>query len=176
MHELKKIRAASIPRALRKAERYRLLNEPRSAESICRDVLAADANNPEALKILILAITDQFKMRGERIGLRERKEDVESLLGRLSDGYSRHYYKGVMLERWAKGLLGDKIDAQTVHDFLVQAMEAYEAAEQVSDADNQDAELRWNTCVRIIARYGLAGRSDEPVIHREAFDDEVPYR
>jgi hypothetical protein len=33
--DLKPISIASIPRALEKAERYRLLNEPEQAESIC---------------------------------------------------------------------------------------------------------------------------------------------
>jgi len=176
MHELKRITTDSIPRAVKKAERYRLLNEPRSAESICRDVLAVDANNQDAIKTLILAVTDQFTMAGERIGMRDRKADVEALLGRLPDDYSQLYYKGVMLERWAKGLLGAKTDPGTVHEFLVQAMEAYEAAERIAPPDNQDAVLRWNTCVRIIARYSLEGRADEPTFHRDNFDDEVPLR
>jgi hypothetical protein len=176
MYELKKIKAVSIPRALQKAERYRLLNEPRCAESICRDVLAVEENNPDAIRILILAITDQFTMGGERTGMRERKEDVDALLGRLPDEYSQLYYKGVMLERWAKGLLKVKSNPATIHDFLVEAMEAYEAAEAIFNTDNQDAELRWNTCARIIMRYGLASRSEKPVIHHEWFDDEVPRR
>lgn len=176
MHELKKINTASIPRAIKKAERYRLLNEPRSAESICRDVLAADATNQEAIKLLILAITDQFTMSGERKGMRERKADVETLLNRLPDDYAQLYYKGVMLERWAKGLLGAKSDPRAVHEFLIQAMDAYQAAEKFAADDNQDAVLRWNTCVRIIARYGLEGRTDETAFHRDNFDDEVPMR
>ena len=43
MFELKPISTAAIPRAVAKAERYRLLNEPQEAESICRDVLRVDA-------------------------------------------------------------------------------------------------------------------------------------
>ena len=38
MYELKSISTEAVPGALGKAERYRLLNEPREAESICRDV------------------------------------------------------------------------------------------------------------------------------------------
>ena len=37
-----------IERALSKAERYRLLNEPVEAASICRDVLAVDPGNQHA--------------------------------------------------------------------------------------------------------------------------------
>jgi len=40
--ELKTLSPESVPRALAKAERYRLLNEPVEAESICLDVLAVD--------------------------------------------------------------------------------------------------------------------------------------
>ncbi len=176
MHELKKIKAQSIPRALQKAERYRLLKEPRCAESICRDVLEVRPDDAEAIKTLILAITDQFTMAGDPSGLRERKDEVEQLLTRFPDEYSQLYYKGVMLERWAKGLLAAKWDRTTVHDFLVAAMEAYEGAERIFDSDNQDAELRWNTCARIIDRYGLASQGEQPTIHLESYADEVPPR
>ena len=57
---LKKISPDGVPHALDRAERYRLLNEPVQAESICRDVLAVDADNQTALRALILALTDQF--------------------------------------------------------------------------------------------------------------------
>ena len=43
--ELKRISQAALPAALAKAERYRLLNEPEQAESICRDVLAVEPKN-----------------------------------------------------------------------------------------------------------------------------------
>ena len=39
MFELKPITRNAVPTALQKAERYRLLNEPVAAESICRDAL-----------------------------------------------------------------------------------------------------------------------------------------
>ena len=46
MHfDLKPISADSIPEALAKVERYRLLNEPSLAESICLDILAIDPDN-----------------------------------------------------------------------------------------------------------------------------------
>ena len=49
-----------LPAALQKAERYRLINDPTSAESICLDVLTVDPENRQALMTLLLAITDQF--------------------------------------------------------------------------------------------------------------------
>ncbi len=61
MHfELKSISAESIPEALAKVERYRLLNEPSLAESICLDILAILPDHQQALISLLLARTDQF--------------------------------------------------------------------------------------------------------------------
>jgi hypothetical protein len=37
--KLKVLRTGAIPAALERAERYRLLNEPTQAESICLDIL-----------------------------------------------------------------------------------------------------------------------------------------
>ena len=47
---VKKIAADGIPHAMDKAERYRLLNDPIQAESICRDVLAVEPDHQEALR------------------------------------------------------------------------------------------------------------------------------
>ena len=55
MIELKKISAAGVPEALEKAERYRLLNEPRLAESICLDILEIEPANTRAIVILLPA-------------------------------------------------------------------------------------------------------------------------
>ncbi len=176
MSKIRTISVESIPRAINKAERYRLLNEPRCAESICRDVLAVEPGHPDAIKILILAITDQFSEYGDRESVSERKKDAESLLEGLSDDYSKRYYTGVMLERWGKGLLRVRCDSQTVLEILQSAMTEYDEASKVADTDNQDAVLRWNTCVRLIERYELKSKPQEAAIHLEAFDDEVPFR
>ena len=45
---LKPMSKDAVPSALAKAERYRLLNEPGEAESICLDVLQIDPQNEEA--------------------------------------------------------------------------------------------------------------------------------
>ena len=57
---LKPISHESVAGALAKAERYRLLNEPGEAESICRDILQIEPGNQAALIHLILALTDQL--------------------------------------------------------------------------------------------------------------------
>ena len=57
---LKPIAIDAVPRALELAERYRLLNEPEQAASICRDILDVDSQNIEALRTLFLAILSNF--------------------------------------------------------------------------------------------------------------------
>ena len=58
MSELKSLSTKAIPAALEKAERYRLLNEPGEAESICLDILEVDPDNQQVLVMLVLALTD----------------------------------------------------------------------------------------------------------------------
>ena len=90
MFELKQLTPGGIPGALEKVERYRLLNEPWEAESICRDVLLADPENQGAVISLLLAMTDRFSQEtGPSL------ETVRSLLPRIRGGYERAYYAGV---------------------------------------------------------------------------------
>src|SRR3954467_14169994 len=89
-----------MPAVLAKGEKYRLLNEPEQAESICRDVLAVDAKNQPALVALVLALTDQF-----RASPNTAVRDAETALGGVEDAYERVYYAGIIRERWAKALL-----------------------------------------------------------------------
>ena len=63
MFQLKPLSPEAVPAAIEKAMRYRLLNEPAEAESICLDVLEIDSTNQRALVILLLSITDQFGRR-----------------------------------------------------------------------------------------------------------------
>ena len=72
MVELKRLSTEAIPAALEKALRYRLLNEPAEAESICHDVLHVDPENQQALVLLLLALTDRFD-KGYAVVTREWK-------------------------------------------------------------------------------------------------------
>jgi hypothetical protein len=97
MSELKLIRKEAVPAALQKAERYRLINDPWSAESICLDVLEVDPENQQALIALLLSYTDEMiEQPGE--GLRRARE----VLPRLTDDYKRAYYAGIIAERRAR--------------------------------------------------------------------------
>ena len=61
MFELKLLTSVAVPKALERAERYRFLNEPGEAESICMDVLRVEPDNQKALVTLLLALTDQLE-------------------------------------------------------------------------------------------------------------------
>ena len=142
---LKVLRGGAIPAALERAERYRLLSEPTQAESICRDVLAVQPDNQQALILLLLSLTDQF-------GDSHSVERASALLLRLSDEYHRAYYQGIFYERRARALLhrSSPGGGNTAYHLLREAMQCYEKAEPIRPADNDEALLRWNACARTI--------------------------
>jgi hypothetical protein len=147
MYQLKPLSTSAIPSALAKAERYRLLNEPEQAESICEDVLSADPSNRAALVTLILALTDRFRHHDPRLVTR-----AQELVARLDSEYERSYYAGLIAERRARGLLerGGPGRALPAGDWIREAMRWFERAEGVRPTDNDDARLRWNACVRLL--------------------------
>lgn len=158
MSELKRLSKEAIPAALEKAERYRLLNEPGEAESICLDVLVVDPENQQALITLLLALTDRFE-RGYGVSDTQAKE----LLSRMKSDYDRAYYTGIVAERRGKAKLRQNTpDCRfQAYDLFRDAMDWFEKAEKVRPLGHDDALLRWNTCARIIARNSLVGREPE---------------
>ncbi len=152
MFELKPLSREAIGSALKKVERYRLLAEPWEAESICRDVLAVDPENQEALRELIGAIAQQI---GSGVG--GDVSEAVRLVHRLKSEFDREYYSGIVLERRAKELLahGTLGVGPAVYALLYKAMERYEGAQSVSSPDDDSAILRWNTCARIIMQNKL---------------------
>jgi hypothetical protein len=160
MFELKRLSEDAIPAALEKALRYRLLNEPAEAESICHDVLSIDADNQQALVILLLALSDRFS-EGYAAGITQAQE----ILSRLHDPYERAYYAGIICERQAKTRLqqGHPGAGHDAYEFLSEAMSWFEKAETLRPPKNDDALLRWNTCARIIMGNRLTPRLAEEV-------------
>lgn len=158
MFQIKPISAESIPTALEKAVRYRLLNEPMLAESICLDILDADPDNSEALVTMLLAITEQFdtSSTGE---LGRAKE----LLPRLPGEYDREYYAGLICERQGKSKLAKRMHdgGEAAYEWLREAMDHYEKAEVISPLQKVDPILRWNTCARLIMNHHLKPRVEE---------------
>jgi hypothetical protein len=147
--EPKPISKEGVPAALEKANRYRLLNEPSAAESICQDVLAVDPENQQALVMLVLAITNQFDAELSA-GVRRARE----ALSQVRDEYRRNYYGGIICERYAMALLrhGAPRAGESAYAWLRDAMGWYEKAEAMRTPGNDEAILRWNTCARILAR------------------------
>jgi hypothetical protein len=156
--ELKKLSADAIPPALERAERYRLLNEPVQAESICLDILGVEPQNQQALVCLLLALSEQF---GENIT--EKLDRAWSILPKLRDEYQRAYYQGILLERQARLYMRSEVPGAnfSAYDLFREAMRLYEKAEKLRPQGNDEAVLRWNTCVRTITAARLEPRPME---------------
>jgi hypothetical protein len=155
---LKPISIASIPRALEKAERYRLLNEAEQAESICLDILDAERDNQGALVTLILALTDQFGTAGAPLNAQRAGE----CLARLTDEYQRNYYGGIIRERQAWAYVRRGMARAFAYDTFREAMDRFEKAAAIRPDGDDEALLRWNACVRAIRRANLQPRAEEP--------------
>ncbi|HEX4750321.1 MAG TPA: hypothetical protein VH302_12325 [Bryobacteraceae bacterium] len=146
--ELKPLSPSAIPAALERAHRYRLLNEPSQAESICLDVLSIEPDNQTGLITLLLAITDQFGSDGTPARARE-------VLERLTGEYERAYYAGIVFERAARVSMRLSVPGAmfNAYDGFANAMQCYQEAEMLRPADNDDSILRWNTCARTLMRH-----------------------
>lgn len=158
MFKLKPLSEKAIPNALERAMRYRLLNEPWQAESICRDILSVDSDNQQALVTLILSITDQFgsKAKNSLSQVLKRVEELDS-------EYKRHYYKGLIYERQATAAIkrGNPRSGYIAYEYLMKAMNWYEEAEKSHSDDNEESILRWNACARMISEYKLKPAPEE---------------
>ena len=157
MTELKKISREAIPRAVQKAERYRLLNQSWATESICLDILDVETGNQQVLVMLLLALTDQFA--DETYELTRR---AQAVLGRITDPYQRAYYEGIIHERLAHAQLAHTaLQAEAMaYESLRSAMDAFERAEGLRTAGNDDSILRWNTCARTMERLRMVEQAE----------------
>ena|SRR5579862_9222183 len=158
MFALKALSHEGVASALAKAEHYRSLKESAEAESICRDILAIEPENQQALVCLVLAQSDQIA-RDSRI-FQSALAEVAQLRGE----YERAYYSGIVWERRAKALHAERGRGthHSVYEWVVKALQCFEEAERLRPPGNDDSVLRWNTCVRFLARHpSLAPRGEE---------------
>lgn len=148
--ELKTISADAVDAAIQKMERYRLLNEPEEAESICRDILRVQPDHHEARIGLLLCLSDQLP-RNFTVAWTQARE----VLGTVDDPFEKDYYEGILCERRAKvhHSANTPSSGSMTHRWLLRAMECYERAEHSSPAGNDSARLRWNTCARMIMNH-----------------------
>ncbi|MCI0350615.1 MAG: hypothetical protein L0Z53_14420, partial [Acidobacteriales bacterium] len=116
---LKALTPEAISAALERADKYRLLNEPAQAESICLDVLQTEPGNQQATIMLLLSLADQF---AEHIGTNLTR--AQALLPRIGDEYQRTYYAGILYERQARSHLNRAMPGSgfLAFDFFQQAM------------------------------------------------------
>jgi hypothetical protein len=163
MYPLKPLSKEAIPAALTKAERYRLLNEPTEAESICLDVLQVDPRNQQAIVMLILSLTDQFPHGSSSRAITRAGE----LAAQLQDPYEQAYYSGIIRERRAKAALqrGQFGSSAIAVEWLRDAMTYFERAEKIRPPQNDAVLLRWNACARLLMNLPAAseGREAEAV-------------
>jgi hypothetical protein len=159
MYELKRLARAAVPEALKKAERYRLLNEPYETESICLDILEVEPYNQEALIMLLLAHTDKFKVQ-----IMPAFGKAKALLERIENNHCKRYYRGIIFERRAKAHLdqGGPGSGEMAYDWYLKAMAEYDRVSGECFPGDQKAALRWNTCARILNEHPNIKPLDEP--------------
>lgn len=149
MFQTKPISHDSVAGALARAERYRLLNEPGEAESICWDILDIEPDNQQALSSLVLALTDQLSENPRSF------DGAIAAAAKLTSTYDRAYYTGIAWERRAKARRhsGGHGSGPYVHEWVRKAMSCFEQAEKLRAPGNDDAILRWNACVRFLQHH-----------------------
>lgn len=160
------IHTDSIELALDRARQYRSLLEPEIAESICLDILNIDASHQAALVIYILALSDQISTSGSQSPFQQ----IETAISQLSSDYKQQYYTGIVHERRARFMLSQPMSRAFSYDYFIKALDCYQHAEKIRPKHNDEASLRWNSCVRTIQREKLEPLpgADEVVMSRES--------
>ena len=166
---IKRIHPSGVAAALQKADKYRELNQPAEAESICRDVLDVAPDNQLALRTLGLALTDRFEpAAGARFA------EAQEVFSRLGDPYEQAFYGGLVCERQAKVQLAAHFPVNSVRPLFERALAGYAEAERHQPRGNDAAILRWNSCVRALRALGAAPVEDDAPVDIEG--DFVPHR
>ncbi len=168
-YAIKRIQPSGVEAALQKADKYRELNQPAEAESICRDVLAVDPDDQLALRTLGLALTDRFEPSSAA-----RFSEAQQVFARLHDPYERAFYGGLACERQAKAQLAAHLRLSSVQPLFDQALARYAEAEALRPPGNDDPILRWNSCVRALQATPDLPESEAPSVDWET--DFVPRR
>jgi tetratricopeptide (TPR) repeat protein len=168
-YELKRLSEKNLNHALEKAEKYRDLNQPEEAESICRDVLEVSPDHQPTLRTLGLALTDRYRSSWMRL-----HAEALAVFGRLKNDYERVYYTGIAWERCGKAQLEQEA-GRGAYDAFHQALKLFERAEGIADSSNPDPILRWNRCVRELTTHPLLlAAAKDPAVRDLDFGDGPP--
>ncbi|HEC58032.1 hypothetical protein LCGC14_0627240 [marine sediment metagenome] len=154
------IHANSIDLALDRARQYRSLLEPEMAESICLDILNIDQDNQQALVLYILSLSDQLHHPDKQA----QSKVIQQAIEKLDSEYRRYYYAGLLSERQARFLLSQPMSRSFAYDYFIEALQNYQLAEQMRPENNDEAILRWNSCIRTIQKEKLEPRRDQDVL------------
>jgi tetratricopeptide (TPR) repeat protein len=156
-YKLKRLTEKNLERALEKAEKYRDLNQPDEAESICRDILDVSPTNQGALRTLGLALTDRYP--GHWVQLHA---EALAAFEKLEDEYQKTYYSGVAWERAGKAQL-EQGSGRGAYDAFLYALKLFERAEGMASSGQPDPVLRWNRCVRALTTHpALIAAAQDP--------------
>jgi len=151
------IHANSIELALDRARQYRSLMEPEMAESICLDILNVEEDNQQALVLYILSLSDQLRHPEKQAQIKVIQQSIE----KLESEYRRYYYTGLLNERQARFLLSQPMSRSFAYEYLIEALQFYQQAEQLRPENNDEAILRWNSCIRTIQKEKLEPKRDD---------------
>ncbi|MFW5450661.1 MAG: hypothetical protein ACKE9I_03590 [Methylophagaceae bacterium] len=154
--KLHDIRLTAIDQATEKAKQYRSLLEPEIAESICLDVLNIDPDNQSVLIIYILALLDQIS----RAETQSQIKTIERSIEKLTSQYQRYYYTGLLNERRARHLITQAMSHSFAYEYFAEALSYYQKAVDRCPEKNDEAILRWNSCIRTIEKEKLKPRLD----------------
>jgi hypothetical protein len=116
-------------------------------------VLAIEPDNDEAKAMLILALTDQLADGSPDRG--QALSRAQALAGTVGSEYHRAYFRGLIAERRARALLarGGAGSRRNAGEWLREAMDCFAHAEPMRPQDDDATILRWNACVRLLARH-----------------------
>ena len=154
--KLHDIRISAVKKALKKAKQYRSLLEPEIAESICLDILNIDPENQDVLIVYILALLDQISRTENQTHIKT----IERTIDNLTSQYQRYYYIGLLNERRARHLLTQAMSHSFAYDYFFEALTSYKQAIERCPQKNDEAILRWNSCIRTVETEKLKPRRD----------------
>lgn len=154
--KLHDIRISAVKKALKKAKQYRSLLEPEIAESICLDILNIDPENQDVLIVYILALLDQISRTENQTHIKT----IERTIDNLTSQYQRYYYLGLLSERRARHLLTQAMSRSFSYDYFIEALTSYQQAIELCPQKNDEAILRWNSCIRTVETEKLKPRRD----------------
>jgi hypothetical protein len=148
-YQMKRLSESHLQNAWEMAEKYRDLNAPDEAESICRDILEVSPRHQPALKTLGLALTDRFPERWI-----ELHKEALAVFAKLESEYDRVYYAGIAWERRGKAQLEEGA-GRGAYDAFMEAIGLFERACTLGPAGKPEPILRYNRCARALTTHPL---------------------